>query len=176
MYAGHVAVGISAKRWAPIIPLWLLIVASQLPDWIDVGVCAGRSSTPNPAMLSHSLPAIAVLAAGGAAAGRLVYGSWYLARLLAALVISHILGDYVTGLKPTWPGGPLLGMLLYSRPALDFMFESAVIFCGWWIYRTTFPQNVRNSLAVRAMLVGLITLQGIADLALIVVPRLSKCG
>lgn len=176
MYVGHVAVGIAAKRWAPVIPLWLLIFASQAPDWVDAAVCATRSGTSNPAMLSHSFLAIAVLAAIGAATGRFVYGSWFLAKVLALIVVSHLVGDFVTGLKPTWSGGPVIGLRLYSRPVLDFIFESLVILWGWWMYRTTFRPANRNSFALRFMLVGLIALQGVADIAFVVVPRLSKCG
>ncbi len=176
MYAGHVALGISAKRWAPIVPLWLLIFASQAPDWMDAAVCAARPGTFNPAMLSHSFAAITVIATAAALVGRLVYGSWYLSKVLALLVISHMLGDLVTGLKPTWTGGPLIGLRLFSRPLLDFVFESLVIFWGWWMYRTTFRPANRNTFAVNAMLVGLIAMQAVADIAFTVVPRVSKCG
>lgn len=176
MYAGHIAVGISGKRWAPIVPLWLLIFASQLPDWMDAAVCAVRPGTFNPAMLSHSFLAIAAMSAVAALIGRFIYGSWYLAKILALIVISHLLGDLVTGLKPTWTGGPLVGLRLYSRPALDFVFESLVIFWGWWMYRTTFRPVDRDSFAVRSMLFGLIAIQAVADIAFAVVPRVSKCG
>lgn len=116
------------------------------------------------------------MASIGGIIGRLVYGSWYLARILALLVVSHLVGDFVTGLKPTWSGGPLIGLRLYSRPILDFIFESLVICWGWWMYRTTFRPANRNSFALRFMLIGLIALQGVADIAFVVVPRLSKCG
>lgn len=176
MYGGHIALGISAKRWVPIVPLWLLVVASHLPDWVDVFVCTLRPGTGSPAMLSHSLPAIAALSAGTALIARLVFGSWYVAKILALLVISHVLGDYITGLKPTWTGGPTIGFRLYSRPLLDFMFESVVIAWGWWMYRSTFRPVNRDTFAVRGMLVGLIALQAIADIAFVVMPRVTKCG
>jgi hypothetical protein len=176
MYAGHVAVGISAKRWAPIVPLWLLIFASQIPDWTDAAVCAVGPGTRNPAMLSHSFLAIAGMSAIGALVGRFYYGSWYVAKVFAIVVLSHLLGDLVTGIKPTWSGGPLIGLRLYSHPALDFLFESLVIIWGWWMYRTTFRPANRNSLAIRFMLVGLIALQAVADIAFVVIPRVSKCG
>jgi hypothetical protein len=176
MYAGHVGLGISARRWAPVVPLWLLIFASQLPDWIDAAVCATRPGTLNPAMLSHSFLAIAVLAAIGALVGRFIYGSWYVAKVIALLVVSHLISDLVTGQKPTWPGGPHIGLRLYSRPVLDFVFETIVIFWGWWMYRTTFRPSQRDTLAVRMMLFGLIALQAAADIAFVVIPRVSKCG
>lgn len=176
MYAGHIALGISARRWVPIVPLWLLIVASQLPDWVDVAVCTARPGTLNPAMLSHSLIAAATLAAIAAMVGRLVYGSAFVAKVLALLVISHLLGDYVTGTKPTWTGGPLVGLRLYSQPLLDFLFESAIIFWSWWMYRSTFRPASRDKRELRVMLFGLIALQAIANVAFVVVPRITKCG
>lgn len=176
MYGGHLALGIAAKRWVPIAPLWLLIVASQLPDWIDVSVCTLRPGTPSPAMLSHSLPAIAAISAVTALLGRLFFGSWYVGKILALLVFSHVLGDYITGLKPTWPGGPAIGLRLYSNPLLDFIFESVVIVWGWWMYRSTFRPVNRDRFAVRGMLAGLVALQAIANIAFVVVPRVTKCG
>jgi hypothetical protein len=127
-------------------------------------------------MVSHSLPAIAVLAFLGVIVGRLVYGSWYVAKILALLVVSHLLGDLVTGIKPTVPGGPVIGLGVYAHPLLDFFFESAVIIWGWWMYRSTFRPSKRNAVPLKAMLVGLLFLQAIADVAFVVVPRVSKCG
>lgn len=176
MYGGHIALGISAKRWVPIVPLWLLVVASQLPDWVDVFVCTLRPGTINPAMLSHSIPAIVVLAGVTAVAGKLFFGSWYVAKILALLVLSHLVGDYVTGIKPTWSGGPLVGLRLYSNPMLDFIFESMVIAWGWWMYRSTFRPVNRDSFALRGMLLGLVALQAAANIAFVIVPRVTKCG
>ncbi|MBA2687194.1 MAG: metal-dependent hydrolase [Gemmatimonadaceae bacterium] len=176
MYGGHIALGISAKRWVPIVPLWLLVIASQLPDWVDVIVCTIRPGTARPAMLSHSIPAIALFAAVSALGGRFFFGSWYVAKVLALLALSHIVGDYVTGVKPTWPGGPVVGLRLYANPLIDFAFESAVIAWGWWMYRSTFRPVNRDTYAVRGMLLGLIALQAVADIAFMVVPRITKCG
>lgn len=176
MYGGHLALGIAARRWVPIVPLWLLVIASQLPDWIDVVVCTTQSGIASPAMFSHSLPAVATLSFAGALVGRFVYGSWYVGKILALLILSHLLGDFITGVKPTWPGGPQIGLRLYSRPLLDFFLESAIIFWGWWMYRSTFRPAARETFGVRAMLFGLITLQAVADIAFVVAPRISKCG
>lgn len=160
----------------PIVPLWLLVIASQLPDWIDVIVCTARPGTLSPAIFSHSFPAIAALAGSMGLVGRYFFGSWYVAKVLALLVFSHILGDYITGIKPTWAGGPRIGLRLYSRPLLDFFFESAIIAWGWWMYRSAFRPVQRDTFAVRGMLVGLIALQAVADLVFAVVPGITKCG
>lgn len=176
MYAGHIALGISGKRWAPVVPLWLLVVASQIPDWVDVAVCTTRPGFVGPAMLSHSLLAIGVTAVTGALVGRFIYGSWYVGRILALLVVSHLAGDLITGLKPTWPGGPIVGLRLYSRPLLDFLLEAIIVLWGWWMYRSTFRPAARDSFWLRAMLIGLLLLQAVADIAFVVVPRVTKCG
>ena len=176
MYGGHIALGISARRWAPIVPLWVLVVTSQVPDWMDVAVCTTHPETSSPAMLSHSFIAIALMAATGTLIGRFVYGSWYIGKILGLLVLSHLAGDLITGVKPTWPGGPVIGLRLYSRPLLDFLLESLLIFWSWWMYRSTFRPVARDTLAMRAMLLGLLALQAAADIAFVVVPRISKCG
>lgn len=176
MYGGHIAVGISGRRWAPVVPLWVMVVASQAPDWVDVVVCSTTSSVQNHAMLSHSLPAIALFGCMAALTGRLFYGSWYVAKILALLVISHLVGDYITGVKPTWAGGPEIGLRLYSRPFLDFVFETAVIVWGWWMYRSAFRPARRNSLPLYGMLAGLLLLQAVAALGFALVPGITKCG
>ncbi len=176
MYGGHIALGIAAKRWVPIVPVWLLVLAAQLPDWMDVIVCTAQSGLDNPALYSHSLLAVAVLSVIAVLVGRFIYGSWYVARVLALLVISHLLGDYITGVKPTWSGGPTIGLRLYAQPLLDFALEGSVIVWSWWMYRSTFRPANRDGFALRAMLFGLLALQAAADIAFAVVPRVTKCG
>ncbi|HEX2723425.1 MAG TPA: hypothetical protein VHM24_10930, partial [Gemmatimonadaceae bacterium] len=57
-------------------PLWLLIVASQLPDWTDAAACIARVHSDVPGMISHSLPAAAVLAVVTATAWYWKSGDW----------------------------------------------------------------------------------------------------
>src|SRR5689334_1596680 len=99
MYTGHAGVALGAHGIRKAVPLWLLILASQLPDWADAGLCLSGVRTPVPGMYSHSLPAIAVLALGAA----LIYCAMQRdpagMLLVAMVVVSHALGDYVTGLK-----------------------------------------------------------------------------
>lgn len=175
MYGGHIGIALAGKGYRSTIPLWLLLLATQLPDWTDAAVCAvGISSQPSE-MLSHSLPAIAVLAAVLSllyvAAVRDLGG----ASLLALVVVSHAVTDYVTGLKPTWPGGPAIGLQLYQQPALDFAAEGAVILIGWAIYRRSLPAGRRRSSAVLLILVALLLLQLAASVSFAVFPGLKKC-
>ena len=175
MYGGHVGIALAGKGYRRTIPLWLLIFASQLPDWTDAAVCASGVSSPPVGMLSHSIPAVAVLAA----ALSLLY---YAARrdtkasaLVALIVVSHLLADYLTGRKPTWPGGPVIGLQLYHQPAIDFIVESVVILAGWTIYRRSLPAERRHSNRVMLILIVVLVLQAAASLSFALFPGVSKC-
>ncbi len=175
MYGGHVGIALAGKGYRKTAPLWLLLVATQLPDWADAAVCASGAESPPSEMLSHSLPAIAVLAAVLAllyyVRGRDVGTS----ALAATIVVSHAVADYATGLKPTWPGGPRIGLQLYQRPAIDFVVEAAVIVIGWLIYRWSLPVDRRSATAVRLMLFCLLVLQFAASVSFSLFPGVKKC-
>src|SRR5256885_11042513 len=159
MYAGHIGIALAGKGYRSTVPLWVLLVATQLPDWADAAVCAAGGGSPPPEMLSHSLPAVAGLALALA----LLYYAFTRdsggSVLAGIIVISHMIADYVTGLKPTWPGGPLIGLELYRNPAVDFGIEALVIVLGWTIYRRGLPVELRDSAPVNLMLVCLLLLQ-----------------
>jgi hypothetical protein len=126
-------------------------------------------------MYSHSLPAVAVLTLLATlvylAATRDVTGSAF----VAALVVSHALGDYITGLKPTWSGGPMIGLQLYRVPGWDFVVESVVILVGWLIYRASLPHDRRSSQDTWSLLGVLFALQALADIVFFLSPGLRKC-
>src|SRR6266496_6748942 len=159
MYGGHIGIALAGKGYRSTMPLWVLLIATQLPDWADAAVCSAGAASPPSEMLSHSLPAVAVLATVVAllyyAAVRDIAGS----ALAGTIVVSHMIADYVTGLKPTWPSGPLIGLELYRHPAVDFGIEAAVIVIGWMIYRQSLPAARRNSSPVTVMLFSLLLLQ-----------------
>lgn len=175
MYAGHVGVALGAKGIRSTLPLWALIIASQLPDWADATLCIAGMTSSTPGMLSHSFPAIGILTliAGLAylAATRDVIGSSF----IGLLVVSHALGDYITGTKPTWSGGPMIGLQLYHQPAIDFVLEAAVILVGWMLYRATFTRDRRNSREVFSILGVLLALQLAADIVFATISGLRKC-
>jgi len=175
MYGGHIGIALAGKGYRQTIPLWLLIFASQLPDWADAAGCASGVSSPPVEMLSHSIPAVAVLAGAIAllyyAARRDIHAS----ALVAMIVVSHMLADYLTGRKPTWPGGPVIGLHLYHWPAVDFVLESVVIFAGWMIYRRSLPAERRQSNPVILILTVALLLQGGASLGFALFPGVSKC-
>ena len=144
MYAGHVgiALGFRSVRGAP--PLWLLVLAAQGPDWGDMLHEALRLPFGNPGWSSHSFPMVGVGALGAGAVAWLVTrrgGTPGRAALIAAVAyLSHWLADFFTGNKPTWPGGPVVGLGLYSHPLRDLALEGAVIVCGWWLWRRALPR------------------------------------
>jgi hypothetical protein len=175
MYAGHVGLALGAKGIRKSLPLWALIIASQLPDWTDATMCIAGFTSSTPGMLSHSFPAIGILTllAGLAylVSTRDVIGSAF----IGALVISHALADYLTGTKPTWAGGPMIGLQLYHHPVIDFAVEGAVILAGWLLYRTSFPSERRNSREIVSMLGVLLALQLVADIVFATMTGLRKC-
>jgi len=89
--------------------------------------------------------------------------------------VAHALADYVTGLKPTWPGGPMIGMRLYSYPWIDFVVETLVIGAGWLLYRRTFAESRRNTWPVNLMPAALVLFQLAAVIAFGISPTLRKC-
>jgi hypothetical protein len=153
----------------------VLIFASQLPDWADAALCIGGIRSSTPGLYSHALMPVAILAAAAAAAffvwRRDVAGG----LVVAAVVLTHLLGDYVTGLKPTWEGGPVIGLNVYAVPALDFIFEAAVLTAGWWLYQRSFPAARRYSRDVVVVLASLLLVQAAADIAIFISPGMSKC-
>jgi len=175
MYAGHVGIALGAHGFRKSVPLLALIIASQLPDWTDAGLCIANLRSGTPGLYSHSFAAIAVLAALAA----LTY--WLTAReaegayVLAAMVVTHAAGDWITGLKPTWPGGPLIGLQLYHYPLLDFVLEATVIVIGWWLYRKSLLPEKRSSAPTLALPGALLAFQLGADIFFFISPGLPKC-
>ncbi|MEP6509638.1 MAG: hypothetical protein ABJC63_15535 [Gemmatimonadales bacterium] len=175
MYGGHVGVALGAKGMRSALPLWVLIVASQLPDWADATQCLAGVTSATPGMFSHSLPAIGVLTLAGVLAYLASTRDATGAAFVAAVVISHALGDYVTGLKPTWNGGPMIGLRLYRHPEIDFVVEAIVIVAGWLIYRASFPPAKRSSRDMVSIVGVLLAIQLLADIVFSMTPGLGKC-
>jgi hypothetical protein len=175
VYGGHVGIALAGKGYRTTVPLWLLLIATQLPDWTDAVVCATGIESPPSGMLSHSLPAVAVLSAALALLYFIVARDLAAATLVAAIVVSHAVADYVTGLKPTWPGGPFVGLQLYQHPALDFVLEAAVIAIGWVIYRRSLPVERRKTTPVNLLLFCLLLLQLAASVSFSLFPGVKKC-
>jgi membrane-bound metal-dependent hydrolase YbcI (DUF457 family) len=173
MYVGHVGAALGGKRFAPAVALGTLVFAAYLPDWVDAALCfTGRYHDVQ--MLSHSVPAVVVLAIL-AAATQIGRANLKAALVVGAVVISHVLLDYLTGIKPTWPGGPIIGLGIYRYPVIDFVAEAAVIVSGWLLYRRTLPPANKKWNASTMMLAVLLLMQLGADAARLLFPSINKC-
>jgi hypothetical protein len=175
MYVGHMGFALGAHGIRRVVPLWFLVIASQLPDWTDAGFCLAGVRPSVPGILSHSIPAIAALAVAAAIAYAAAARDMSGMLLVAAVVVSHAIGDYFTGIKPTWIGGPMIGLQLYKKPFVDFVVESIVVLGGWVIYRRSLPPDRRSIEPVFTLLGVLLVVQIGADIFLSLARGLRKC-
>jgi membrane-bound metal-dependent hydrolase YbcI (DUF457 family) len=174
MYIGHVGAALAAKRVRPGIGLFALLVATYTPDWVDTGLCLAGAYDPD-AMLSHSIPAIALFAVVGFALYALKTRDRTAAIVIAGVILSHMLLDWITGYKPTWPGGPVIGLMLYGYPVADFIAEGSLIVVGAVLYGRTLPPRRRPWLDVSIMIGALLALQLGIDIAHMVMESIPKC-
>lgn len=165
MYAGHIGFGLGAYSFRKTIPLWLLLIAAQIPDWLDAGYCVAGIDRGAYGMYTHGFIPVAIAALIVAALAYALTRDGTGALIVALVVLSHWGLDYFTGIKPTWPGGPVVGMNLYARPVVDVILETATILAGWLLYRRTLPESVRGSRWTYATLISLCALQILAGIA-----------
>jgi membrane-bound metal-dependent hydrolase YbcI (DUF457 family) len=174
MYIGHVGAALGAKRARASIGLFVLLVATYTPDWVDSALCLAGVYDPD-RMISHTIPAVVLFAVVGFALYGLKTRDWTAALILAAVILSHMLLDWITGYKPLWPGGPMIGLSLYDRPIADFIAEGVVIVIGSVLYGQTLPPRRRPWIDVSVMLVVLLALQLGIDIAHMMMKSLPKC-
>ncbi len=165
MYAGHLGFGLGAYSFRKTVPLWLLLIAAQIPDWLDAGYCFADINRGPFGLYTHGFIPIAVMAVLAASFTYVLTLDATGALIVALIVASHWGLDYLTGIKPTWPGGPVLGLNLYARPVVDAILESAIVLIGWLLYRRALPQSVRNNVWTYATLLSLCALQVLAGVA-----------
>ena len=156
MYAGHAAIAMAVKGLCPRIPIAVLVPVAFAPDWVQwvVGL-SGRQNR----MYSHSLVSVGVLASVAA----LAYWPWSRQPRDAVFVwltyVSHWPADFITGIKPTWPGGPEVGLGLYAHPLADIALESGVVALCWLVYRASLPRKSRRDRIGWLMPIGLMAMQ-----------------
>jgi hypothetical protein len=150
MFIGHFALGLAAKRAAPRVPLVILFAAAQLADvlwpfFLAAGVEQVRIDPGNTAVTpldfvsypySHSLVLLVVWGAVLAwVYGRLtgVTGAF---AVIAALVVSHWVLDFVTHRPdmPIYPGSAKFGLGLWSSVPATIAVELPLFAAGVWIY------------------------------------------
>jgi hypothetical protein len=174
MYIGHVGVALGAKRLRASIGLFALLVATYAPDWVDAGLCVAGRYNPD-GVLSHSIPVVGLLALVGFALYALKTRDWPGAIIVAGVVVSHMLLDWITGYKSTWPGGGMIGLRLYDHPIADFILEGVVILIGVVLYRRTLPPRRRPWIDVAIMLGALLVLQLGVDIVHLMLKSITKC-
>jgi hypothetical protein len=146
MFLGHFATAYAAKRLAPRTSLGTLFGAAQLPDvvWpvlvltgIEKATIAPGDTAFTPLRfdsypVSHSLLTVA---AWGAVFGAVHF--WRKRRpldalVLAALVVTHWVLDFVSHRPdmPLWPGGPRLGLGLWSSVSATVVVELLMFAAG----------------------------------------------
>ena len=109
--------------------------------------------------ISHSLVSVAI----GATIVALVYLFVNKDRASAAVLwltyASHWPADFVTGRKPTWPGGPTVGLFLYQRPVADAVVESLMVIVCWLVYRASLTPASRKRPVGLLLPIGLVAMQ-----------------
>lgn len=129
MVTGHVGLAMLAHSADRTVPLRVLVAAAFAPDVVQMLLKFARLGDPG-GMRSHSIPAVLALAVASvlvyAVAFRRARGGLYVALVCAA----HLPADYMTGSKPSWPGGPWIGLGLYAWPLLDLVLEGLLVGTG----------------------------------------------
>jgi membrane-bound metal-dependent hydrolase YbcI (DUF457 family) len=174
VYIGHVGAALAAKRVRATLGLLPLLIATYAPDWVDTGMCIAGRYDPR-GMISHSIPSVLLFALLGFALYGAVTRDWSGALVVAGVILSHRFLDWITGYKPTWPGGPMIGLRLYDYPIADFIAEGLAIGAGTLLYARTLPHRQRQWRDFSIMLGALIGLQLTIDVAHLMMVRLPKC-
>ena len=150
MFVGHYSASLVARRIAPELPLWSLLVGAQLVDiawsaFVLLGIehlriVPGHTAT-NPLDLyhmpyTHSLPAALLWALGAAAAAwawavraRPRAAALRLALVVAAVVFSHWLLDLLVHVPdlPLWDDRAKVGLGLWNHPVVETALELALL-------------------------------------------------
>jgi len=153
MFIGHYALGLAAKRIAPRTSLGTLFLAPSLADllwpvflllgWERVRVTGGANPfltlTFDAYPLSHSLLTLIGWGVVLAVLYRWRSGDARAATVVALLVVSHWVLDFVTHVPdmPLYPGGPTVGLGLWNSVAGTVIIEGSMFVAGAWIYVTT---------------------------------------
>jgi membrane-bound metal-dependent hydrolase YbcI (DUF457 family) len=174
VYLGHVGIALGARGMRREVSLLLLLVAAYAPDWIDAGLCVAGAYDPR-GMLSHSFPAAALVIAVVLTTFRFTKRDMTGALVVCAVVVSHLVLDWITGYKPTWPGGPMMGLRLYDQPSANLVVETVVILVGVFFYRRSLPFRVRPWVDLAAMAGLLIAMQVVVTIAKALAVSLPKC-
>ncbi len=151
MFAGHFGLAAAVKARQPAVPLWALMVSTQLLDILFVPLVLMNIETIEPigkggygegiihANYTHSLVGALIIAI---VAGLLAWRAWGRkgGLTIAAVVFSHWLLDLLVHRAdlPILPGNlgnlPLLGFGLWAFPVVSIVMEAILIVAGGVLY------------------------------------------
>lgn len=168
MFVGHLGVAFAARRAAPRAPLALLLAAGGLLDvlWpalLLAGVEHARIAPGDTAFTpleftsypwSHSAAASLVWAGLFAGAVVVLTRDRRTALVSGALVASHWMLDLASHRPdlPLWPGGPRVGLGLWSSVPATLLVEGALFLGGVRVYaRATHPRRAAGRWALAAL-------------------------
>jgi Lon protease-like protein len=153
MFIGHLALGFAAKRLVPNVSLAVLFVAVQLADMLwPLFVAAGlehvRIDPGNTAVTpldfvsypySHSLVFLIIWGFAFGALYRVAGRGRAAFAMLATLVVSHWILDFVTHRPdmPIYPGGAKFGLGLWHSKLATVAVEVPMFAAGLWVYMQT---------------------------------------
>lgn len=179
MFIGHFAVGFAAKSAVPRVSLAALLAAALFADilWpllVMAGVEQVRIAPGNTAFTplefvsypwSHSLATLVVwgVIVGGAYRG--IFGGRRSFLVLAALVVSHWLLDWISHGPdmPLYPGGPKVGLGLWNSVPATIVVELLLFAGGLFFYMRHTEANDRVGRWALISLAATLTLIYCAD-------------
>ncbi|GMK40053.1 permease [Paenibacillus sp. CCS19] len=163
MFAGHFGLAAIVKSRTSRVPLWALMVSSQLLDVAFIPmVMTGAESMDETvygggygeviihADYTHSLLGAIILTLVAALAGRWIWGK-RAGAIIGAVVISHWLLDLLVHradmpiLPANWGDLPLLGFGLWQFPWITITLEALLIAAGTWMYARASLQRKSTS-------------------------------
>lgn len=107
-----------------------LAVAALFPDVLD-GVFFLLDLCSPYGLYTHTIFSVLLQSAVLGGAAFLVFDSRRVGVLVAAAMLLHLPADFFTGQKLFVPGGEMMGLNLYDRPAWDFALEAPLVVLGW---------------------------------------------
>jgi membrane-bound metal-dependent hydrolase YbcI (DUF457 family) len=157
MFIGHFALGFAAKPAVPRVSLAMLLLASLFADVLwpvlvlagleEVRIVPGYTAyTPLEFVSypwSHSLVLLVFWGVCIGAAYRGIFGGRRTFLVLAVLVVSHWVLDWVTHAPdlPLYPGGPKAGLALWNSVAGTIALEVPLYAAGLYIYARSTRAN-----------------------------------
>jgi hypothetical protein len=177
MLAGHFGLAAAVKAKQPSVPLWALMLSTQLLDVLFVPLLLTNIETITPidkggygeaiihANYTHSLVGALLIAI---VAGVLAWRAWgrNSGLVIGAVAFSHWILDLLVHRAdlPILPGNlgnlPLLGFGLWAFPWLSAAMELALIAVGGWLYFSSALQRAKEAGPAhrsRAIIAGSVT-------------------